>query len=554
MDMGRAGVLRSLQPKGEESKHTMSFAGNSRAFPVCAIALFWICLGFYCLMLYGGIRTADGEIVFRTGQALAATGSLALADDLAGWPGFALARGRDGRLYSVFAPGQSILMAPLVKLGMTINRSHWYQKEQMFTIPVSFTVDGDSLKDYLLGRPPAHPEKHALRFLVSFFTPVVTAVLVGIFFLIVGRLTDSLPAALAASLLLALATPLWSYAGTMFKEPLTMLWILLSFYCLVRSATSRDPRGAGYGWLWPAGLFIGLGIFTHVRTVLFVPFFFIYGVIGARNAPGGAETPTPAVRAALVFIFGLIVFPAVFGWLNYARFGHVLETGRLISPVTYGTFVPPWEGLAGLLISPGKGLFWFCPIVLAGLAWWPRFRRTDRRLSRILAGMIIFQWLFLACRSDWHGGFCLGPRFLLPLVPFVLIPVAFRLRDWFAQRRQADGWGAGLLVLFFLGCVVQQVFFCLGEPVSFYYLLKQHFLERGVSIIADNSIYFKWQASPLFFLLEGRRGPFLLQPAGLDNYGLFALIAGLIILPALPVIALFRGRSRQVPAHREKKN
>ena len=490
-------------------------------------------------MLYGGIRTADGEVVFRAGQALATNGSLALDNDLAGWPGFALARGRDGRLYSVFAPGQSILLAPLIKLGMTINQTRWYENKR-FNIPVSFTVDGDSLKAYLLGRQPAHLEKHALRFLVSFFTPLIAAALVVVFFFIAGRLANSFPAALITSCLLALATPLWSYSGTMFKEPLTMLWLLLSFYCLVRNASGQKAGVTGYGWLFWAGLFIGLGIFTHIRTVLFVPFFFAYGIFPCIQARDKAKNKKPVAWRTLAFVSGFSVFPAVFCWLNYARFGHLMETGRLISPVTYGSFVPPWEGLAGLLVSPGKGALWFCPIAMAGLAWWPRFKTADQRLSRIMAAMIIFQWVFLSCRSDWHGGFCLGPRYLLPVLPFLLIPVAILLSDWFTSDRPPGGWQRVFLILFFLVCVMQQVYFCLGEPVSFYYLLKQEYLERGVSIIADNGIYFKWNASPLIYLLEARRGPFLLQRIDLSNYTLLFLMGSVTILLTVFFINLTR--------------
>ncbi len=506
-----------------------------------ALLLFTFCIGAYCLMAYGGIRSPDGEIIFRTGEALAANGSMALKYDLAAWRGFGVARGLDGQLYTGYAPGQSILMVPMIKLAMKINRSRWFETET-FSIPISFAVSGDSLKDYIHETLPEYPEKHALRFLVSFFTPLVSAFVMVVFFFIVRQLVPSLSVALTTTLLLALATPFWSYSGTMFREPLTMLWTLISFYCLMRNAASDGEEMKGYLWLAGAGLFIGLGFFVHLRAVLFVPFFLVYGVYPSVKTGKGMRRIKKGLAAALVFTGGFSVFAAVFCWLNYARFGHILKTGRLISPVTYGTFVSPWEGLSGLLVSPGKGLLWYCPIVLVCLIWWRRLHVTNRLLSWVLANTIVFHWVFLACRSDWHGGFCLGPRYLMPVVPFLLLPVATFLSEQAVTDHQQESgrWGRRLWALFFLACIVQQIYFCLGEPISFYYLIKQHYLERGVSIISDNRIYFNWRASPLLFLLEARRGPFLLQHIPLGNYSLLALISLLAALLTKPVMAVIR--------------
>lgn len=507
-------------------------------FSIVVIALFFVCVAFFGVMSYGGIRTPDGEIMFMTGEALAKTGSLAVEKEFDAWKGFGIARGVDGRLYSGYAPGQSLLLAPIIKLALRVNQSRWYETTR-FNIPVSLTVSADSLKIYLQKRRPAAMEKHALRFLVLLFVPVITALVVVVFYLVVVRLTDSVPAALTTSVLLALATPLWSYSGTLFKEPFVMLWTLLSFYCLVANDLHFGAKVKQSGRLFLAGLLLGLGFFTHVKAVLMVPFFLAYGVWPYfQQGSGMARAGKKTFLAGLTFAAGFSVFTMVFCWLNYTRFGHILETGRLVTPVSYGTFVAPWEGLAGLLISPGKGVVWFCPVVLAGLLWWRQFYKNSRHLSAIIAGMVLFHWVFLSFRSDWHGGFCLGPRHLLPMVPFVLIPIAFHLTEWFSSPVRLPAWKRRLVGLFFWGCVIQQVYFCLGEPVSFYYLIKQYHLERGVSIISNNMIYFDWQASPLFHLLAANRGPYLLQSIPMNNKCLFVVLVAAVGLLTLVFVRL----------------
>ena len=67
------------------------------------------------------------------------------------------------------------------------------------------------------------------------------------------------------------------------------------------------------------------------------------------------------------------------------------------------------EGLAGLLVSPGRGLLWFAPVAVFGIY---RGLRSRDRAIRIIAGAAIAQILFIALFYIWWGGLCFGPRFL----------------------------------------------------------------------------------------------------------------------------------------------
>ncbi|MDY6823077.1 MAG: glycosyltransferase 87 family protein [Thermodesulfobacteriota bacterium] len=489
-------------------------------------ALFAVCLVLFIAMAYGGIRTPDGEIVFRVGESLARQGSFAIDAPLATWEPFAVLKGKDNRLYGVFAPTQSILLAPLIKAGLAANRSHWY-KSAPFPIPVSFCVGARSLKQYVFGMPPDHPEQHALRFIASFFTPMAAGLMIVLFFLIVRQTALSSAAGFLTALVLALATPVWHYAGTMFKEPLTMVFVLWAFFCLVKNDPVLTLTRPALRRVFSAGLLSGLALTTHLTAALFAPFWGLYALFPYLRADAPKRNAGP-VNAALAFAAGFLIPAVLFGFYNYHRFGSVLTTGRASQDIAYGTFAMPWEGLAGLLASPGKGIIFFCPVIIAGILLWPYLHRKHRHLSILLIAMMLFRLVFIACRSDWHGGFCLGPRQLLPVVPFLLIPIGLHFaekgrrildRPW--QRLTATG-------LFFLAAC-QQLYFCLGEPISFYYILKAQYLVQGIHIIASNAVYFRWQTSPLLHLLDARRGPFLLQSVPLTNLQLFGLLAVILL-------------------------
>jgi hypothetical protein len=89
-------------------------------------------------------------------------------------------------------------------------------------------------------------------------------------------------------------------------------------------------------------------------------------------------------------------------------------------------------GIAGLLVSPTRGLLLFSPFLLfLVLAW--LHRPTDRdelRLTWAMVAAVVIQILLYA-KADWRSGLSWGPRFmtdLLPLLIWMLVPVVTALR------------------------------------------------------------------------------------------------------------------------------
>ena len=499
---------------------------DSKPRATFSLLLLWLAsLLLFCLMAYGGVRTPDGEVVFRVGESLAERGTFAVEKDLEAWPDFGLPRGVDGRRYAGFAPAQSILLAPFIRVASRFNQTRWYEYRR---IPISFAADAHAFRSYILRQRPADMEPHAPRFLVSFLIPLVASLVVVLQFLIIRRLTGNPVAAFITALLLALATPLWHYSGTMFAEPLAMVFVLLSFYLISprRDLNTFPVSGKATRFLG-SGLLLGLAFTTHITAILMTPFFLVIAISPwARSKTGLWESRWTCARVTAGFIAGTGIMALLYGTYNYMRFGNPFELGRQTAEgVAYGVFTTPWEGLAGLLASPGKGIFWFCPILIAAVFWWPHLHKRYRYLSFVIIAMVLFRLFFIAFRSDWHGGFCLGPRYFLMVLPFLLIAIGCRLADFFAGDRPPGLWRPFAAGAFLFACAVQQIYFCLGEPISFYYMLRMVNLQQGISIIANNQIYFQWSASPLMSLFDGRRGPFLLQSVPLGQWELLAACA-----------------------------
>lgn len=88
---------------------------------------------------------------------------------------------------------------------------------------------------------------------------------------------------------------------------------------------------------------------------------------------------------------------------------------------------PILEGIAGLLVSPGKGLFVYSPFLLALFARNPFRGHPHARLAAYLSVAVALQ-VALYAAADWRAGWSYGCRFLtdtLPVLTWLLsVPVA----------------------------------------------------------------------------------------------------------------------------------
>lgn len=137
----------------------------------------------------------------------------------------------------------------------------------------------------------------------------------------------------------------------------------------------------------------------------------------ARQWPGLLAAPVAPV--ALVAIYNLYVAGTIgggYGLMGRAEFLQHDFAG----------------GLAGLLVSPTRGLLVFSPFfVFVAWVWrtWPQ-RDDERRLSWLILFAVAAQVVVYA-KADWRGGLSWGPRYmstLLPLLTWLLAPVVESLQ------------------------------------------------------------------------------------------------------------------------------
>ena len=239
------------------------------------ILLAAFCLIIYEITSYGGVRSPDSEIMFRTSESLVTRGSFAVeqGSDL---QGFGLARGVDGKQYSIFGPAQALFAAPLIAVGHGLGSSS-FVREGAFPLPVSHYVD-NGLIYFISEQMPPNREAEALRWAAAQLNIIVSALSVVLFFDIALFIGGSSPAALFTALVYGFGTLAWAYSGTFFSEPLTSLFALASFGLLLRNDPSFGTGSPSLMRTVLAGASLGIATAAHITAILFAPFFLVYAL------------------------------------------------------------------------------------------------------------------------------------------------------------------------------------------------------------------------------------------------------------------------------------
>ena len=230
----------------------------------------------YALFNYGGIRSPDSEIVFRTTQSLVLRNELAVQKPL-NWTYWGLGIGTDKKHYSIFGPAESIFTIPLLKFA-------YYLEKRNLTIdsnyiPISFHVLSDN-KDaglyFIKGKRPPLMEGQYIRYIVSFFNVLIGA-LSGVFlYFLLFELTKSRVVSFYSTFVYSFGSLIFSYTGTFFSEPLCTLFIILSFLFIIKNETQNSSVKYAHRNYFYSGLFLGLAITAHISAVLSVPFFLMF--------------------------------------------------------------------------------------------------------------------------------------------------------------------------------------------------------------------------------------------------------------------------------------
>jgi hypothetical protein len=402
--------------------------GASKLF-LAAFFIFWTAL--YASIARGWLPNGDPAAYFLVAASIVENRSLGMSEKS---PVVPLEQGPDGRYYSKFGVGQSLLETPFYAAGKALAPR---------------------------GAEPVY-KFYFVYFVSVMCVPAISALGILLFFLLALELGYGLKTSAACAFLLGLATIMMPYARFGFSEPLQACMIT---GCALFAARARGREGVGAWAAASAGAFIGAAALAKTANLVFVPVFALYLLFSAGPRRAGFQ------RAAS-FCATAATFAAVILFLNDIRFGSPFALGYGAGrDAAFGFNVSALSGLYGLLFSPGKSVFLYAPILAASVALAGAFHKERRAENLLVWSAAAAAFLLYSRWWAWHGDWAWGPRLIVPVVPLMALPLLPVIRDFSALRPAAKTALAALAALSFFIQI-------LGSTVNFHeYILQTRMLE-----------------------------------------------------------------------------
>ncbi|MDP3790890.1 MAG: hypothetical protein Q8R38_02475 [Candidatus Omnitrophota bacterium] len=339
-----------------------------------AILIFCLLGLIYLITAKGFIEISDTHFSILTAESIIEKGSLAIDEHTGGY----CFESRDGKYYSKYGIGLAVIFIPFI------------------------------LASKLIAHISAAPKEFIVNFLVSFYNIFFGAGAAAIFFrMLYKKFYVPLKTAVIMAFVLGLATMQWRYSIWTFSEVTQGFFLILSVYLTLKNTkNSLLAAGTSYAFL----------ILIGTINLIYAPPFLVYiWLINKENIKRAAAHGL----IFLSFILGAICFSLS---LNYIRFHDIFEFG-------YGAEAGMFylsgikTNIPKLLYYLDKGIFIYNPILILSVIGYIKIFKDYRREAVFFVSIILSNLIAISMWHMWYGGWCWGPRLLVPTIFLWLFPL-----------------------------------------------------------------------------------------------------------------------------------
>ncbi len=230
----------------------------------------------------------------------------------------------------------------------------------------------------------------------------------------------------AFTVVLLAASPLLAASLTFYSEMLATFGLVGCVLAMIRSADAPQEQALTPWWNIAAVAFACVAILSRMATLPLVMLVGVWGWrLGARR-----ETLASLLGGCAAGIAATLV-------QNHALRGSPFITGYGGQDFT----TPLLTGLHGLLFSPERGILIFFPIIILPLVCWAHLGARSRSLTVLACATTLFWITMHAMFWTWHGGWTIGPRFMLPCLALFVPPLCEVMEQ---RHRIAQHWRLAL--------------------------------------------------------------------------------------------------------------
>ncbi len=276
-----------------------------------------------------------------------------------------------------------------------------------------------------------------VKYLLTLFSIGLPSAAAGtLMYLLCKQVSGSRLRAYAAVIFISLGTMIFPYSITFFGHQLAGSLLFGAFFLIYQQKV--DPGYQKWGISVLTGFLLGFAFLTEYTIapiVLVLSGYFIYAALRAG--------PTRKPISLLYFGLGASIPAAMFFAYNLAVYGSPFSLGYsyVLDPVfqqghAQGLMGIGWPRLLVmfyLTLHPAMGLFWQSPVLLLSMAGIGFMGRQRKYRAEAIIALTAFLSLLLINSGHymWWGGDTFGPRHLIPMLPFLCLPLVFLPNRWF---------------------------------------------------------------------------------------------------------------------------
>ena len=250
---------------------------------------------------------------------------------------------------------------------------------------------------------------------VWLFNVFVTALCIGMIYLLACTLNYADEVAVLVAITAGLSTNLWAYSQTFFREPLSAFFILVALL-VIQLGRRRRFRVRLFSLIMAAaGLY--LAYLTKFSATFAIPAALLFALPDVRHFDQRARRRLALALLSLtlfILVMLMIVDPLPSALQDF------------LDPFPFGTAYIA-AALRSYILSPGASIWGTSPIVLLTVAggillWRQRQYRLVLAICLLVASYAIGH--ALSTGPYWFGGLSWPPRFLLPVLPALILATA----------------------------------------------------------------------------------------------------------------------------------
>src|SRR3989344_3807368 len=371
------------------------------------VKLFFTIFLVYLFFLsdYGGNWMADS--IIDSAMAFVDTGEFIVDNYIKGPQDNAFFKGHH---YSGFAPGASFLVMPLYLIFKPLMN--------IFLPTLLFNYSQIQIKVILM------------NIIATIFLTIPSSTLLSVLlYRFLGYFTENKKDKIWISLFFSFGTLIFVYSTGYYRRPIAILLCFLAFYLLYKMKHQHlliTPQ-----LLFLIGFILGFAVFIEYTMFILVGFMCLYLLTFMRT------------KKLLWFIIGIIIPLILLLTYHYYIFEDPFTTPYMhrASPRAQSITslsdvfnnLPTSETIFGVTFSFERGIFIYSPIILfsfIGIILFFKGRQKKHFTEMIIITLIAFSYIiFNASQLDiWSAGCSFGPRFLMPALPFLMIPLVYSFR------------------------------------------------------------------------------------------------------------------------------